>query len=150
MNDLGSLSKAVAELMDEFNLSEAEYAKPGLVVGFKKNLPKVVAAAPVGEVAYAEEDQTAEEAYEAPVQEAGPVGIPVSSPMTGIYYSAPSPNAAPFVKEGDTVAAGQVVCLIEAMKVFNEITSPKAGRVEKIVAKNGSVVNPGEPIMFIN
>src|SRR5206468_3015601 len=72
--------------------------------------------------------ETVEEEPETLVEEAPP-GSPVASPMNGIFYTSPSPNAAPFVKEGDAVASGQVVGLIEAMKVFNEITTNFSGVV---------------------
>jgi len=76
-----------------------------------------------------------------------PKGIPVTSPMTGIYYASPSPGAPAFVKEGDTIVAGQVIALIEAMKVFNEVTAVTGGTVLKVVAENGQLVNPGD-ILF--
>jgi len=76
-------------------------------------------------------------------------GTPVSSPMMGIFYSAPSPGAEPFVAEGDEIIAGQVVGLIEAMKVFNEITATVSGKVLAIVAADGGVVQPGEPLLYI-
>lgn len=69
--------------------------------------------------------------------------------MMGIYYSASSPGAPPFVKEGDMVQAGQVVGLIEAMKVYNEIVSSVSGTVKKIAAQNGALVQPGEPLLYI-
>jgi acetyl-CoA carboxylase biotin carboxyl carrier protein len=69
--------------------------------------------------------------------------------MTGIFYDSPSPGADPFVKPGDDVEAGQVVGLIEAMKVFNEITATVAGKVSEVKAKNGELVQPGDPILFI-
>jgi acetyl-CoA carboxylase biotin carboxyl carrier protein len=69
--------------------------------------------------------------------------------MTGIYYSSSSPTAPPFVKEGEPVSAGQVVGLIEAMKVFNEIVAPTSGRVLKIVAESGQLVNPGDALLYI-
>jgi biotin carboxyl carrier protein len=71
------------------------------------------------------------------------------SPMMGIYYASSSPSADPYVKEGDTVTAGQVIGLIEAMKVFNEIHSTVSGTVKKIVAEGGAIVNPGDPLMYI-
>lgn len=80
---------------------------------------------------------------------AAPQGVPISSPMTGIWYDAPNPGAPPFVKLGDSVAAGQVVGLIEAMKVFNEITATVNGVVVRIEAANGRLVQPGEPLLFI-
>ena len=67
----------------------------------------------------------------------------------GIYYASSSPSADPYVREGDTVTAGQVIGLIEAMKVFNEIQSSVSGTVKKIVAEGGDIVNPGDPLMYI-
>ncbi len=64
--------------------------------------------------------------------------------MTGIYYSASSPATPPFVKEGQNVATGQIVGLIEAMKVFNEIPSPISGTLLKQVAQSGQLVQPGD------
>lgn len=74
---------------------------------------------------------------------------PVVAPLTGVYYSAPSPSAPSFVNPGDTIHVGQVVALIEAMKVFNEIQSEVAGRVVALVAENGEVVQKGDPLIKI-
>lgn len=73
----------------------------------------------------------------------------VVAPLTGVYYSAPSPSTPPFVNLGDTVHAGQVVALVEAMKVFNEIQSEIAGRVVALVAQNGEVVQKGDTLLKI-
>jgi len=73
----------------------------------------------------------------------------VVAPLTGVYYSAPSPSTPPFVNLGDTVHVGQVVALVEAMKVFNEIQSEVAGRVVALVAQNGEVVQKGDPLLKI-
>jgi acetyl-CoA carboxylase biotin carboxyl carrier protein len=75
--------------------------------------------------------------------------LPILSPMTGVYYSAPSPTSSPFVHHGDIVHVGQVIALIEAMKVFNEIQSEVAGRVVEIVAINGDVVHKGDALMRV-
>lgn len=75
--------------------------------------------------------------------------LPVLTPMTGVYYSAPSPTSPPFVHPGDIVHVGQVVALIEAMKVFNEIQSEVAGRVVEIVATNGDVVHKGDALIRV-
>jgi len=130
----------LAALMREQGLCEAELSDNGFRVAFKKTV--VVAAAPAAGPASGE----ASVAAKAPEK---PAGDPISSPMTGIFYLSPSPSAPPFVREGEEVSAEQVVGLIEAMKVFNEITSPRAGVVERIVAKPGSVVNPGETLMYL-
>lgn len=76
-------------------------------------------------------------------------GQAVKAPLTGVYYSAPSPTQPPFVNIGDLIQVGQVVALIEAMKVFNEIQSEIAGRVVALSAKNGDVVQKGSPLIKI-
>ncbi len=74
-------------------------------------------------------------------------GQPVLAPLTGIFYTAPSPSAPEFVKVGQEIVAGQVIGLIEAMKLFNEIKSDRAGRVVRIVATTGSLVKAKQPLI---
>jgi len=73
----------------------------------------------------------------------------VTAPMVGTYYSAPSPGAKSFVNIGDDVKAGQVLCIIEAMKMMNQIECDKAGRVTSIMATNGDPVEFGQPLFVI-
>jgi acetyl-CoA carboxylase biotin carboxyl carrier protein len=73
----------------------------------------------------------------------------VESPMVGTFYRSPSPDAAPFVEEGSSVRKGQTVCIIEAMKMMNEIEAPASGRVVKIVAENAQPVEYGQALMVI-
>jgi acetyl-CoA carboxylase biotin carboxyl carrier protein len=73
----------------------------------------------------------------------------VPAPMVGTYYSAASPTAKPFVQLGDEVKEGQVLCIIEAMKMMNQIESDRAGRVTAIMAKNGEAVEFGQPLFVI-
>lgn len=73
--------------------------------------------------------------------------LQICAPLTGILYLTPSPSAPPFAREGDLVEAGQVVALIEAMKVFNEVRAESSGRVLRIVAQNGQLVQKGQPIL---
>jgi acetyl-CoA carboxylase biotin carboxyl carrier protein len=73
----------------------------------------------------------------------------IVAPMTGVYYIGPSPTSSPFVHPGDTVHVGQVVALIEAMKVFNEIQSEVAGRVVEIVSNSGDVVHKGDVLIRV-
>jgi acetyl-CoA carboxylase biotin carboxyl carrier protein len=70
--------------------------------------------------------------------------------MMGIFYACPSPGSPPFVKPGDSVSAGEVVGLIEAMKVFNEIVSPFSGKVALTPAENGQLVQPGDLLLLID
>jgi acetyl-CoA carboxylase biotin carboxyl carrier protein len=73
----------------------------------------------------------------------------VKSPIVGTYYEAPSPGSPPFIKIGDTVETGQILCIIEAMKLMNEIESDVSGVVAKILVKNGQPVEYGQPLFAI-
>ncbi len=75
--------------------------------------------------------------------------LPIQSPTTGVYYSSPSPTSPAFVHPGDIVHVGQVIALIEAMKVFNEIQSEVSGRVVEMVAINGEVVHKGDVLIKV-
>lgn len=138
----------LAKLIGEYRLSEATLEVDGFKVSLKKAAPKVVAVAAAEGVTVASEPEEsyAEEPAAAPVVNHG---TPISSPMMGIFYSSSSPSSPPYVKEGDTVTAGQVIGLIEAMKVFNEIHATVSGVVKKVAVESGAVVNPGDPLVFI-
>jgi acetyl-CoA carboxylase biotin carboxyl carrier protein len=84
-----------------------------------------------------------------PASPALPAGTPIKSPMMGIFYRASSPSSPPFCKEGDKVQAGQVICMIEAMKVFNEIKAEFAGTVVKVLVENGKPVKSGQDLYII-
>jgi acetyl-CoA carboxylase biotin carboxyl carrier protein len=73
----------------------------------------------------------------------------VKSPIVGTYYEAPSPGAPPFIKPGDQVTAGQVLCIVEAMKLMNEIESDVSGEVVKLLVANGQPVEYGQPLFAI-
>ncbi len=75
--------------------------------------------------------------------------IPVLAPMTGVFYRAPSPNAPPYVEVGDRVEGGDVVGLIEAMKMFNEVAAPAGGVIAHILVDNEQSVEADQPLMFI-
>jgi acetyl-CoA carboxylase biotin carboxyl carrier protein len=85
----------------------------------------------------------------APAPKAKPNEHVVTAPMVGTYYSAPSPGAKSFVEIGDEVKIGHVLCIIEAMKMMNQIEADKAGRVASIMAKNGDPVEFGQPLFVI-
>ncbi len=75
--------------------------------------------------------------------------VAIESPMVGTFYSSPNPDAAPFVKIGQHVSADTVVCLIEAMKVFNEIKAEKAGVIEQILVKSGQAIEFGQKLFLV-
>jgi len=73
----------------------------------------------------------------------------ITAPMVGTFYAAPSPGAKPFVEIGDEIKVGQVLCVIEAMKMMNQIEADKAGRIASIMARNGDPVEFGQPLFVI-
>jgi acetyl-CoA carboxylase biotin carboxyl carrier protein len=73
----------------------------------------------------------------------------VTAPLVGVFYSAPAPDAEPFVKVGDRIEPGQVLCILEAMKLFNEITSDYAGVVTRVIPENGELVSLGQEMFWI-
>lgn len=73
----------------------------------------------------------------------------VTAPLVGVFYRSPSPDAESYVKVGDRVEAGQVLCILEAMKLFNEITSDHAGVVTRIIPENGELVSLGQELIWI-
>lgn len=86
---------------------------------------------------------------EIPEKEEKPYYV-VKSPLVGTFYRSPSPGAPPFVEVGDNVAKGQVLCIIEALKVMNEIESEVSGRVVKILVENGETVEYNQPLFLID
>ncbi len=76
-------------------------------------------------------------------------GTPIESPMVGVFYSAPSPDSEPYVSVGSSVKKGDVVCIIEAMKLMNEVTAEKSGIITEICVENGQVVEYGQPLFLI-
>ena len=86
----------------------------------------------------------------APAASAAPANVKkVTAPLVGVFYRSPSPDAESFVKVGDRVEAGQVLCILEAMKLFNEITSDYAGVVTRIIPENGELVSLGQEMFWI-
>ena len=136
---------ALASLMEEYRLTEATLYDGSYRVVFRRAATKVASAMPEVMTVEEEEEPTAGESV---IPTESP-GTPVPTPMSGIFYDAPSPTSPPFVKEGDTVSPGQIVGLIEAMKVFNEIPSPIGGTVMRIVAESGSIVTLGDALILL-
>ena len=76
-------------------------------------------------------------------------GTPVTSPMVGVFYAAPAPDKEPYVSVGAKVNKGDVLCLIEAMKLMNEVTAEKSGEIVEVCVENGQVVEYGQPLVMI-
>ncbi|MCW5822844.1 MAG: acetyl-CoA carboxylase biotin carboxyl carrier protein [Cyanobacteria bacterium TGS_CYA1] len=86
----------------------------------------------------------------AKVEEAAANYLQITSPMVGTFYRAPSPGAANYVEIGDRVSVGQTVCIIEAMKLMNDMPTEVAGRVVKILVENGTTVEYGQPLFLVD
>ncbi|KAA0182023.1 acetyl-CoA carboxylase biotin carboxyl carrier protein [Cupriavidus cauae] len=146
--------KTLIDLVAESGISELEVTEGEGKVRIVKAPPQVVAQAMPMQAAPAIAAAPAPAAAPAaiPAEPAAPqlpAGHVVTSPMVGTFYRAPSPGAAPFVNVGDTVKEGQTVCIIEAMKLLNEIESDKAGVIKEILVENGQAVEYGQPLFVI-
>ena len=142
------LIRELAGLLDETGLSEIEYGTDSLSIRVAKH----TVASPMSTIpAAAAGSLTAPTQDTAAVSEASYADNPdaVTSPMVGVVYLAPDPNSAPFVQIGDQVTQGQTLFLIEAMKVFNPIVAPKAGKVTRILVDSETPVEFGEPLAVI-
>lgn len=148
--------KRLFTALDEAEVYEFTYDSPDLKFVVKRGKvieQHVVNAAPAAPVAAvpAAEAAHAVPVPAAPAAPAAPVasGIEVSAPIVGTFYQAPAPDAAPFVKAGDTVAVGQVLCIIEAMKLMNEIEAETAGVITEVLVSNGEPVEYGQALFRI-
>lgn len=138
----------LADLLNETGLTEIEWSEGPLKVRVTKGGAPVYAAAPVAAAAAAAAVAATGGAPAAASDEASHPGA-VKSPMVGTVYVAAEPGAAPFVKVGDSVNAGQTVLIVEAMKTMNPITAPKGGRVARILVENQQPVEFGQPLLII-
>jgi acetyl-CoA carboxylase biotin carboxyl carrier protein len=137
------LVRQLAALLEETGLTEIEYA-----VG-ERRIRVARGGAPITTVAVAPAAPLAAGPAAAPALAADHPGA-VKSPMVGTAYLAPQPGAPAFVKPGDAVTEGQVILIIEAMKVMNQIRSPHAGRVAEILVGDGAPVEFGEVLMILD
>jgi len=144
--------KEILALMNENNLNEIEIERDGLKLKLKKSVEGVVMSAPTH---YAVESL--------PAPKAVPVAAPlagasdpskntkdIKSPMVGTFYRSPSPEAESFVEVGQTVEVGQVVCIVEAMKLMNEIKSEVRGKVTEVSVQNGEPVEFGQTLFIVD
>jgi acetyl-CoA carboxylase biotin carboxyl carrier protein len=144
--DLRKLKKLI-DLVQESGISELEVTEGEEKVKIVKNGgSSAVYAAPLQAAAPAAPAAPAA----VPAAEAEEIqGHAVKSPMVGTFYRSPSPGAKPFVEVGDTVKAGDTICIIEAMKLLNEIECDKDGVVKAILVENGQPVEYGEPLVVL-
>lgn len=141
--------KTLIDLVSESNVSELEITEAEGKVRIVKSEGKVVqqyVAAPMPAPVAA---PVAAPAAELPAPVAEVAGHVVKSPMVGTFYRSSSPGAKPFVDVGTEVKEGDTICIIEAMKILNEIEADKSGKVTRILAENGQAVEYGQPLFVI-
>lgn len=127
---------------EEFELSVKKYADSAA----PSATPQVVMHAPAAAPAV----QSPAPAAAAPVAAAPSNLVEIKSPMIGTFYLSPNPESAPFVEEGGSIRSGQTICIIEAMKLFNEIESDISGKIVKILVANASPVEYDQPLFLID
>ena len=134
-------AEQVVELAARHNLAELEIEQGGVRIRVvREHGPAAAAPAPF----------RAEPASALPAEAAVDSHlVTVESPMVGTFYRAPAPDAAPFVVEGDLVKEGQVLCVIEAMKLMNEIEAKAAGRIARVLVENAQPVEYGQPLFLL-
>jgi acetyl-CoA carboxylase biotin carboxyl carrier protein len=144
--------KTLIDLVSESNVSELEITEAeGKVRIVKSSVAPVVMQQPVAMVAAPAAVPAAgvPPAPAADAAPAAPAGHAVKSPMVGTFYRSASPGAKPFVELGSVVKEGETICIIEAMKILNEIEADKSGTVTKILSENGQAVEYGQPLFII-
>lgn len=153
--DLRKLKKLI-DLVEESGISELELTEGEEKVRISRATAQIaapqitqVAAAPAAVAAAPAPATTAAENIEEAAAEPAIEGHAVESPMVGTFYRASSPEASPFVEVGDKVEVGDTLCIIEAMKLLNEIECDKAGVIKKVLVENGQPVEYGEPLFVI-
>lgn len=149
--------KSLIDKLDQSNLMFLEYETEEQRVVLSKEMPTaphmsvpVASEAPQAVAAQAPVTQApATVSTEASSETPTVSGTPVESPMIGVVYLQPQPDAPTYVKVGDRVEEGDVVCIIEAMKLMNEIQAPKSGIIKEILVENEQVVEFNQPLMII-
>jgi acetyl-CoA carboxylase biotin carboxyl carrier protein len=141
--------RRLADLLRDYGLTEVEVEREGVRVRLRREASP---AAPASAGPYVSPPALPAVMPTATAAAPGPGDahlLTIEAPMVGTFYRAPSPDAQPFVRDGDRVKKGQVVCIIEAMKLMNEIESKVAGRVVKVLVENTQPVEYGQPLFLL-
>ncbi len=144
--------KKLIELLEESGIAEIEITEGEEAVRISRYAPHAMQMAPMAHVpAMAPAPAVETPAIAAPVAEPeAPAGHTVDAPMVGTYYSSASPGSAAFVEVGTQVKVGDTLCIIEAMKMMNQIEADRAGRVSSILVNNAEPVEFGQPLFVIS
>jgi len=141
--------KKLIELLEESNIDELEIHEGEESVRISRNSTRVAAAPIAAPVAAAAPAPVAAAPAAAPAAAAEPEGHVLRSPMVGTFYRSPSPGAKAFVEEGQSVQAGDVLCIVEAMKMMNQIEADKSGTIGKILVEDGQPLEFDQPLFTI-
>jgi acetyl-CoA carboxylase biotin carboxyl carrier protein len=151
--------KALAEALEGSDISEIELSEGGTKITIKRRREPEALHAPEPDMVAPRQIRSRASRSRLSSGNAGASlsgqpnapdpGVAIIAPLTGVYYSAPSPSSAQFVEIGGTVQAGQVVCIIEAMKVFNELKAEVSGTVTAILPKNGQLVQKNDALIRV-
>jgi acetyl-CoA carboxylase biotin carboxyl carrier protein len=148
--------KTLVDLVSESNISELEITEAEGKVRIVKagyGVPTTMMMQPAGQMMMQQPQQQAAPAGEAaaPVAEAppAPTGHVVKSPMVGTFYRSASPGSKPFAEVGAPIKEGDPICIIEAMKIMNEIEADMSGTISKILVENGQAVEYGQPLFIV-
>lgn len=151
-NDIKRLKK-ILRVLEDANFNEIEWEEKDFKIRVKKNISEVAESKNVinfpqfqSEVPKGLPKPQDKESAEMELAEGKSI---IRSPLVGTFYRAPSPNASPFVNEGEMIKAGQILCIIEAMKLMNEVESDRDGRIVSILVENAHPVEYGEPLFII-
>lgn len=149
--DYDELDKLI-QVFDKANLTELEIEEDGRRIRLARNhaIPVVHPVTMEGAVHVPVHEPAARPGQEPPARSYEDEGlVTVDSPMVGTFYNSPQPGEAPFVLAGDTVEPGQVVCIVEAMKILNEVTAKFPAIIEKVLVENGEPVEYGQPLFAV-
>ena len=156
--------KELIEFLIEKDITEFELERGDVKVRIKRGAAEAVSTPQDRIIAVHAASPAAAQPIGAPAGHAAPAAVPASpaspekpeeglhmvlSPIVGTYYESPSPGSPPFVKVGDTIEAGQVLCIVEAMKLMNEIEADVAGEVVKMLVKNGQPIEYGQELFAV-
>jgi acetyl-CoA carboxylase biotin carboxyl carrier protein len=145
--------KKLIELLEESGIAEIEIKEGEEAVRISRmppaQPPQVTHLMPAPAIAAAPAVASEVAAVERAAQAPKPSEHVITAPMVGTFYASPSPGAKPFVEIGDEIKVGQVLCIIEAMKMMNQIEADRAGRVASVMARNGDPVEFGQPLFVV-
>lgn len=142
--------RKLVELMNDHDLSEIDLKQADQRIRLRKGVDAATLVAAPAAAAPMTPAPAPPAAPSAPAPAAADSGATINSPMVGTFYASSSPDSAPFVKVGDQVGPDTTICIIEAMKVFNEIPAECSGKITAVLAENGAPVEFGQPLFKID